>query len=439
MKKQILRMQTCKKMPKDNNNSKRNRKTMKTINVLLATAIAAVAVTLSGCGKSGGGRPDFGDNEYPVLTVGVETAQTQTTYPATIKGVQDVEIRPKVSGFITRLAVQEGQSVAKGQLLFTVDNASYVAAVRQSEAAVNQAQASVNSAQAQLATATLTYKNSQELYKNNVIGSFELQSAKNTMETAQAAVAQAKSAVAQAQAALANARESLSWCYVTSPTSGVVGNLPYKQGALVSPSSTPAITTISNISSMEVYFSMTEKDILSMTKNAGGINAAVSDYPPVRLRLADGTMYGHTGTVTKVSGVIDPSTGSVSMIARFDNPERVLKSGGSGEIVVARTNASAIVIPQTACTTVQDKIFVYKVGKDNKVVYSEITVNPQNDGKNYIVTGGLKAGERIVSNGITKLTDKMEIKPISQERYQQKIREQAKSMTAGDIVGGMKK
>ena len=409
---------------------------MKKITSFLLASMTIAA--LSGCGKSGG-RPNFDDNEYPVMTVGIQDAQSETTYPATIKGVQDVEIRPKISGFITRLAVQEGQSVGRGQVLFTIDNATYAAAVRQAQAAVTQAQASVNSAQAQLATASLTYKNSQELYKNGVIGSFELQSAKNSYESAQAAVAQAKSGVAQAQASLANARETLSFCTVTSPVSGVVGNLPYKQGALVSPSSTPAVTTVSDISSMEVYFSMTEKDVLAMTRNSGGINAAVSQYPPVKLRLADGTMYGHNGTVTKVSGVIDASTGSVSMIARFDNPDHLLKSGGSGSIVVPRTDTRSIVIPQSACTTVQDKIFVYKVDKNNKLHYTEITVNPQNDGNNYVVTSGLKIGDQIVSNGITKLTDQMTIIPISQERYEKKIQEQAKSMTAGDIVNGMKK
>ena len=184
---------------------------------------------------------------------------------------------------------------------------------------------------------------------------------------------------------------------------------------------------------------MTEKDVLAMTRNSGGINAAVDQYPPVKLRLADGTMYTHDGTVTKVSGIIDASTGSVSMIARFANPEHLLKSGGSGSIVVPRTDNSSIVIPQSACTTVQDKIFVYKVDKNNKVHYTEITVNPQNDGKNYVLTGGLKVGDKIVSNGITKLSDQMEIVPITQERYEKKISEQAKSMTAGDIVGGMKK
>lgn len=396
---------------------------MKKNKIMLFAALAALLLT--GCGKKNQ-RPNFGDDEYPVIAVGAQNAQLQTTYPATIKGIQDVEIRPKVSGFITRLAVQEGQAVGKGQLLFVVDNETFAAAVRQAEAAVKQAQASVASAEAQLATATLTYQNSENLFKNKVIGSYELQTAKNTMETARAQVQQTKSAVASAQAALANARQNLSFCYVTAPTAGVVGNLPYKQGALVSPSSTPAVTTVSNISTVEVYFSMTEKDILAMTKNAGGMKAAVSAYPPVKLRLADGTDYRHTGTVTKVSGLIDPATGSVSMIARFPNPDHLLKSGGSGSIIVPKTASNSIIIPQSLTAQVQDKIFVYKVDGQNKVHYTEITVSPNNDGKSFIVTSGLKVGDKIVSAGITKLNDGMEIKPITEAQYQKKIKEAEK-------------
>ena len=396
---------------------------MKKNKIMLFAALAALLLT--GCGKKNQ-RPNFGDNEYPVIAVGAQNAQLQTTYPATIKGVQDVEIRPKVSGFITRLAVQEGQAVGKGQLLFVVDNETFAAAVRQAEAAVKQAQASVASAEAQLATATLTYQNSENLFKNKVIGNYELQTAKNTMETARAQVQQTKSAVASALAALANARQNLNFCYVTAPTAGVVGNLPYKQGALVSPSSTPAVTTVSNISTVEVYFSMTEKDILAMTKNAGGMKAAVSAYPPVKLRLADGTDYRHTGTVTKVSGLIDPATGSVSMIARFPNPDHLLKSGGSGSIIVPKTASNSIIIPQSLTAQVQDKIFVYKVDGQNKVHYTEITVSPNNDGKSFIVTSGLKVGDKIVSAGITKLNDGMEIKPITEAQYQKKIKEAEK-------------
>ena len=381
--------------------------------------IAASALLLASCGGGGGGRPEFGDNEYPVLEVGTSSASSQATYPASIKGVQDVQISPKVSGFITRINVKEGQNVGAGQVLFVIDNATYQAQVRQMQAAVNTAQAACN-------TSKLSYENSQKLYENKVIGDFELQSATNAYESA-------KAQLAQAQAGLASAKETLSFCYVKSPAAGVVGTLPLKVGALVSAAS--VLTTVSNISSMEVYFSMTEKDALDMSKSGDGLSAL----PSVQLQLADGTMYGHEGKVTKMSGVIDAATGTVQMIAVFPNPERLLKSGGSGSIVIPHHNSSAIVIPQACVMEVQNKKFVYTLGKDNKVVYTEIKVAPQNDGKNYVVTDGLKVGDKYVTNGITKLTDQMEIVPITPERYQQKIQEQAKSMTAGDIVNAMKK
>lgn len=370
--------------------------------------VAAIAAMLASCGGGNQGKPNFGDNEYAVRTIGTQSSEMETSYPATIKGVQDVEIRPKISGFITKLCVQEGQTVKKGQLLFVIDNVTY-------EAAVRQAKAAVNSAQAQRNTAKLTYDNNQKLFKNNVIGAYELESAKNAFESAEAALAQAK-------ANYTSAKQNLDFCYVTSPANGVVGDLPYKVGALVSASSQQPLTTVSDISTMQVYFSMTEKDLIDMTKTSGGLTAAIKDYPPVKLKLADGSVYGHDGKVATVSGVINQATGSVSIRADFPNPEHLLKSGGSGSIVVTHTDNSAILIPQDAAAQVQDKFFVYVLGNDNKVKYTEVKVSTNNDGKNYLVTEGLKAGDKIVSIGITTLTDGMEIKPITEVQYQEKIK-----------------
>ena len=383
---------------------------------------AAASMLLASCG-GGGGRPSFGDNEYPVVTVGTSSTTMQSTYPANIKGVQDVEIHPKVQGFITQINVKEGQTVSAGEVLFVLDNVTYQAQVRQAQAQVNTNTATLN-------TAKLTYENSQKLFESGVIGDYELKSSKNSYESAVAGLA-------AAQANLASAKEMLSFCYVKSPAAGVVGSLPFKVGTLVSASNT--LTTVSNISSMEVYFSMTEKDVLAMAKDAGGLNGAIQAMPAVNLKLADGTMYGHEGRVTKMSGVIDVATGSVQIIAVFPNPDKVLKSGGSGAIVIPKSNSDAIIIPQGCVSEVQNKKFIYILDKDNKVKDSEIKVDPQNDGNTYIVTEGLKAGDKYVSNGITKLSDGMEIVPITPERYQQKIEEQAKAMSAGEIVGAMKK
>ena len=202
---------------------------------------AAAAVMFASCG-GGGGRPQFGDNEYPVVTVGTSSASMQSSFPATIKGVQDVQICPKVQGFIRQINVKEGQTVGAGQVLFVLDNVTYQAQVRQSEASVNTAQASFN-------TAKLSLENSQKLHESGVIGDFELQSATNSYESA-------KAGLAQAQAGLASAKEMLSFCYVKSPAAGVVGTLPYKVGTLVNTAS--VLTTVSNNSSMEVYFSLSE-------------------------------------------------------------------------------------------------------------------------------------------------------------------------------------
>lgn len=372
--------------------------------------LMAFAALMVSCGNNGNMK--MGDNEYPVETIGTQGSEMQTTYPASIKGIQDVEIRPKVSGFITQLCVQEGQAVKAGQLLFVIDNTTYQAQVR-------QAQAALSSAKAQLNTSKLTYENSKKLFEKNVIGSYELQTAQNTYENARAAVA-------QAQAALSSAKDMLGFCYVKSPANGVIGSLPYKVGALVSASSVEPLTTVSDVATVEVYFSMTEKDILNLTKKAGGIHAAISDFPAVKLQLVDGTMYNEPGKVTKVSGVINQTTGSVSMIARFPNPNRLLKSGASGTIVVPRVSNNSIVIPQSATTEIQDKIFVYVVTPQNRVKYTEIQVDPQNDGNHYVVTNGLNAGDRIVTKGLTSLTDSMEIKPITEAQYAKKIAEAAK-------------
>ena len=383
--------------------------------------VAFSATVLMSCG-GGGGRPTFGDNEYPIETVAESSAALQSTYPATINGIQDVEIRPKVSGFLTQINVTEGQTVSAGQVLFVVDNETYQAQVRQAQAAVNTAQSAVN-------TAKLTFENTKQLHASKVVGDYELQTAENTFQSAQAQLA-------QAQAALASAKEALSFCYVKSPAAGVVGTLPFKKGALVSASN--VLTHVSDISTMDVYFSMTEKDMLAMSQSEGGLKAAVEKFPPLKLQLADGTMYAYEGHVSSISGVIDRSTGSVQVKAQFPNPEKLLKSGGSGSIIIPRSADAAIVIPQRVVMEVQNKKFVYVLKDSNKVAYTEITVDPQNDGVNYIVTSGLKVGDKYVTNGITKLTDKMEIVPITPQRYEEKIQEQAKAMSVSDIVNATK-
>lgn len=385
------------------------------LSALCALAMGTVMVT--SCGGRKGGMPQ--SNEYPVAKVEAGSVEMNSTYPAVIRGKQDIEIRPKIAGFITRLCVDEGAVVRKGQALFLIDNVQY-------REAVNQASAALNTANAALATAELTYKNKQELFNQNIVGDYDLQTAQNAFE-------QAKATKANAEAALTSARQNLAYCTVTSPSDGVVGTIPFRVGSLVSSSNAQPLTTVSNIEEMYVYSYMTEKQLLEMTRESG--KDLIEAFPEVKLQLADGSIYSEMGHVSTISGVIDQSTGSVSLRVDFKNPDHLLRSGGTGSIIISHQANDAIIIPQSATVEVQDKIFVYVLDKDKKVKYTEIEVDPQNDGQNYIVTKGLNIGDTYVTAGITKLSDGLEIVPLTQAEYQKKIEE---SQKLGAIQGDYK-
>ena len=361
-------------------------------------AYLALCLTLAGCGN--GSQIPQASNEYAVRDVTTSVCNLSTSYPATIKGIQDIEIRPKVGGFITKVHVDEGDFVHKGQVLFSIDRVQYEAAVKSAEAAVRVAKTTVG-------TQELTVKNKKMLHSQGIISDYDMEMAENELASAQAQLA-------SANAQLVDAKNNLSFCSVTSPSDGVVGTIPYRVGSLVSSTTAEPLTTVSNISQMYVYFSMTEKQLLEYTKGTDGVQGALAAIPPVNLRLVDGSLYDQTGKVTNVSGVIDIATGSVSMRATFDNPQKILRSGGTGSIVIPVRDSSAIQVPQKATYEIQDKRFVYVVGKDNKVKNTEITVLSQNDGTNYVVTSGLKVGDRIVVEGINTLNDGMAIKPVTE-------------------------
>lgn len=373
---------------------------------LLLTAMVGV-LSLTGCGNKTATTESVA--QFPVVTVETSSIELSESYPASIRGKQDIEVRPQVSGFITKLCVDEGASVQKGQALFLIDDVTY-------KAALDQAVANREAAEVAVATAELTYNNKKELHAENIIGDYDLQTAENSL-------LQARASLAQAQAAETSAKQNLSYCTVTSPGSGVVGTFPYRVGALVSSSISEPLTTVSTNTTMQVYFSMPESEILSRTRTSGG--DIVASFPSVNLTLSDGTTYDEPGQISMVSGVVDASTGSVSMRADFPNPSGLLKTGSSGSIVVPRT-VEGVIVAQSSTEEVQDRLFMYILDKDNKVQYMEVEVDPQNDGNNYIVTKGLNVGDRYVCNGLTKLSDGMQIDPITPEQYEKNIAESQK-------------
>lgn len=338
--------------------------------------------------------------EIATITVATGNSELNRTYPATIKGKADIDIRPQVTGFITKVHVDEGQKVRKGQLLFTLDQVQYQAAVAQAEAAVKVAETAV-------ATAQLTTNNKKSLFEKNIISEYEYKLSENSL-------AQAEAQLAQANANLVNARKNLSYTMVTAPSNGVVGSIPNRVGALASPSMAQPLTTVSDNSEVYAYFSLTEKDILRLTNNGSvSLDEAIAAMPAVNLRLADGTIYGVSGKIATVSGVIDQSTGAASVRAAFDNPAGMLRSGSTGSVVFPYTENDVIIIPQKATFEIQDKKYVYLVNDSNKTESSPIEVFEINDGQEYIVTNGLKAGDKIVIEGVgTTVKDGLTIKPI---------------------------
>lgn len=391
----------------------------------IAIALTGVAVLLASCNKKQQGMPET-DNSYAVVTVSASPTELTTSYPATLKGIQDVEIRPKVAGFITKIFVQEGQNVSRGQVLFTIDSETYAAAVRSSSEAVKSAQQQINVVKANIATQKLTLENKKLLFEKGIISDYEYQTAVNSLRSLEAQLSSAEAQLGSAKAQLASAKENLSFCTVTAPASGVIGMLPYKVGALVSSSMAEAFTTVSDVSTVHAYFSMNEKQLLELTRTGGGgVQAALKQMPGVTLQLADGSTYGEVGKVDAVGGVIDQSTGAVQVRASFPNSHRILRSGGSARILLPVVSAQAITVPQEATTEIQDKKFVYVVGADNKVKSVEITVEEQSDGRNFVVKSGLKAGDRIVVEGVQNLKNGQQIKPITPAESA-KLREKAK-------------
>ena len=366
---------------------------------------------LSSCGKKGfdmGGAP-----ECAVQTLQPATVNLTSSYPATIKGKQDVEIRPQVSGFITKVCVDEGSMVRKGQVLFIIDPTQYEAAPRSAKAAVATAEAAVSTQQ-------ITVDNKRALNKKNIISDYDLAMAENSL-------ASAKAQLASAKAQLISAEQNLGFTNVKSPSDGIVNDIPYRLGSLVSPSITTPLTIVSDITEMYVYASLTEKELLELVRKDGSQSAAVETYPEVQLQLSDGSTYDQKGKIETISGVINANTGAVSIRATFPNSNHLLRSGGMGNLIIPYHMENALVVPQKATTEIQDKKFVFLQQPDNTVKMNEITILNIDNGQEYVVTSGLKQGDLIVIENVGTLKDGQTIKPTtpaqSEANFQQAMQD----------------
>lgn len=356
------------------------------------TLILFCCLSATGCKQAPPAQMETG---YEMMTLAPTDRLLSSTYSATIRGRQDIEIYPQVSGFLTRVDVAEGEHVKKGQALFIIDQVPY-------EAALQTALANVEAAKASLATAQLTYDSKQELFRQNVVSEFDLSTAKNSLLAAKAQLAQMK-------AQEVSARNNLSYTVVKSPADGVVGTLPYRVGALVSANLPEPLTTVSDNSDMYIYFSMTENQLLEMIRRYGSKEEALKNMPEIDLQLNDKSVYPRKGKIETISGLIDRSTGTVSLRAVFSNPDGLLHSGGAGNVVIPVSRTGCFVIPQAATFEVQDKVYIYKV-VGGKAQSAQVEVTRVNGGQEYIVESGVEAGDVIVSEGAGLLREGTPVK-----------------------------
>lgn len=358
--------------------------------VLGAIALSLVMVSCGSKSSNPFGQVDDTPKEYPTRVLSEQNVQLETVIPVTIKGQEDIEIRPRIDGFIDKIYVDEGSVVKKGQRLFDINSP-------QATQAVNTAEAALKSAKAQVATAKINEDRLRPLAEKGILSSVQLATAQNAHLTAQAQEA-------QALATLQNAQATLSWARVTSPVDGVVGSITYRTGSLVN--SANLLTTVSSIGNVFAYFSMNEKVFLQLLEGLEGKTQEekINNLPEVTLIMADRTVYPEKGKIKTISGTVNVTTGTVNLRAEFPNPNGVLRSGFSGNISIPKTMENSLIVPQKAVFTQQDKYLIYKVAGDS-VVQTMISVLPTPDGKEYVVTKGLNSGDRIVEDGIITLSN----------------------------------
>ena len=336
---------------------------------------------------------------YKVLEIQQTDATLNTDFPASIQGQQNIEIRPRVDGYVEKIYVDEGAVVKAGQPLFKINAPQF-------EQEVRTATASIKSAEAEVSTAKMAVTKVKPLVEKDIISKYELESAEYRYQAALATLS-------QAQAALSNARTNLGYTNVKSPVNGVVGSIPFRLGSLVSGSNAEPLTTVSSIGNVYAYFAFNEKLLLEFNKDAKASFAErIKQMPSVSLVLADGTLYNQQGRIQTVNGLINTATGSVNVRASFPNPNGLIRSGSSATVRIPTQVTNGILIPQSATFELQDKRFASIVGADSIAKNVQITVRDNSAGSFFVVDKGLKAGDKVVLEGVANLKDGTKIKPI---------------------------
>lgn len=399
--------------------------------------LAITALSLFSCKKQE--QQQTGPMPYQVVSAEVKNLVGYQSYPASIQGIINNDVRAKIQGYITQVLVDEGQFVQKGQPLFrletnvlsqTADAAR--SGVSSAQANFSASQANVSAARAAVNAAQINVDQLKPLVQKNIISDIQLQTAqanlskaKAQLEQAIAAQKQAGAGVSQASSTYRSAQANVNYSIITSPISGYIGRLPLKIGSLVGPNDATPLTTVSDITSVYAYFAMNEKDYLDFLETSYGANVPekIKNLPMVQLQLANGSMYQEKGRVETVSGQLDPTTGTMQFRAGFPNPQKLLNTGNSGTVMVPKHYDNVVVIPESSSFEQQGLVYVYKVGADHVVKNDVIQVLTRIDNM-IVVKSGLKKGDKIVATGISGLKPDTKIipKPISMDSLVQSIK-----------------
>jgi len=361
------------------------------------TCIIMALFFMNSCGVD---MPKEKQSSYETMTVKKSDIEVPVKFSAKMKGQADVTITPQVSGQLMKIFVTEGQQVRKGQTLFTIDSRNAQHELESARANLQAANANLQAAISQANSAKLEYESNKNLYDKKIVSNYMLESSLNTYKQAQATVSQARASVSQAKAAVNYARVNLGFCTITSPVSGVIGEIPVHAGDQVTPMT--ELTIVSGNRQMEAEFSVPESIIEEMAQE--GLSQSdkaklIAQIPEVTFIMKNGTEYQHKGRVSSLTGMVNATTGTLACKATFPNPEGQLFSGIQGTLVLPYSVQNVMVIPQAALVRLQDKTLVYKVKADSTATAVAVVTTDIGNGKDVVVTEGLNVGDRIVTIG----------------------------------------
>ncbi|GAA3965427.1 efflux RND transporter periplasmic adaptor subunit [Mucilaginibacter dorajii] len=368
------------------------------LSIMKIIPLALLALTLYGCSPKPQTQQAPPPPSLPVAAIASGTQTTYQEYPASIEGTVNVEVRPQVSGTLDKVFVDEGAFVSAGEPIFKINEQPYRAALNNSLASLHAAEAAAGNAQLEVDKLT-------PLVENKVVSDYQLKTAKAAYQVAKANIESAKANVATAQI-------NVGYTLIKAPVSGYIGRLLKKQGSLVTPQDVEALTQLSDVHDVHVYFSLGEKDFISFKEQYPGetLKDKLKRLPSVSLLLADGSEYAKQGKIDVIDGQFDKNTGAITIRANFANPQGLLRAGNTGKIRLSLQHTDALIVPESATVEMQDKVFVFAVADSNKVKKVPINIIGKS-GENYLVKDGLKVGDQIVLSGMDHLMEGMVIAP----------------------------